>query len=480
MRFLSLLFLLVLLSACAAVPREPLALPGSDAGDRACLAFFTALEREVLAANVRDGAGAPIPDHPWFRSSRFIHGASGHLNGDALAGALLTQDRRARAMELRNLPAAVSDALVAKLPQTDAGTAVDDCGRRLTARLLAADPELNEVRAGVAVADDYITWHRWAGLYPLSRYFILAGVSIWQRGTRASFATEAPEQAPGLRFEPIWRDAVTPVAAVRRLVAAAPRDALGRLDLSELQADLLLGAYAPIIELETDQGHNRIGEPLWEAPGTPNVNVAWPVVYTDVTYTRFNGETIPQLNYVLWFSSRPKAHALDLLGGRLDGITVRITLDNNGAPLLLETMHNCGCYHQHYPLSGLAARARPAYGEPPLVLPSPGPPGAGERLVLRLRDRSHYVFTVYLARAESRDGRPYVLKRYHELRSLPAAEGRRSLFQADGLVPGTRRDEQVIFWVSGVPAPGAMRQLGRHVTAFAGRRHFDDIDLLER
>lgn len=32
----------------------------------------------------------------------------------------------------------------------------------------------------------------------------------------------------------------------------------------------------------------------------------------------------------------------------------------------------------------------------------------------------------------------------------------------------------------GVPEPGAMRQWGRHATAFVGRRHFDDPWLLER
>ena len=32
----------------------------------------------------------------------------------------------------------------------------------------------------------------------------------------------------------------------------------------------------------------------------------------------------------------------------------------------------------------------------------------------------------------------------------------------------------------GVLGPGAMRQWGRHATAFVGRRHFDDPWLLER
>jgi hypothetical protein len=32
----------------------------------------------------------------------------------------------------------------------------------------------------------------------------------------------------------------------------------------------------------------------------------------------------------------------------------------------------------------------------------------------------------------------------------------------------------------GVREPGAMRQWGRHATAFVGRRHFDDHDLFAR
>ena len=37
-----------------------------------------------------------------------------------------------------------------------------------------------------------------------------------------------------------------------------------------------------------------------------------------------------------------------------------------------------------------------------------------------------------------------------------------------------------LFRPMGVPEPGAMRQWGRHATAFVGRRHFDDADLFEK
>ena len=57
---------------------------------------------------------------------------------------------------------------------------------------------------------------------------------------------------------------------------------------------------------------------------------------------------------------------------------------------------------------------------------------------------------------------------------------RRSVFRPDGIVSGSERGERWLFWPMGVPEPGAMRQWGRHATAFVGRRHFDDPALLER
>jgi hypothetical protein len=45
---------------------------------------------------------------------------------------------------------------------------------------------------------------------------------------------------------------------------------------------------------------------------------------------------------------------------------------------------------------------------------------------------------------------------------------------------GTERAERFLFWPMGIASAGAMRQWGRQATAFVGRRHFDDADLLER
>ena len=77
-------------------------------------------------------------------------------------------------------------------------------------------------------------------------------------------------------------------------------------------------------------------------------------------------------------------------------------------------------------------------------------------------------------------GREYEFADYDTLRALPHANGSRSLFRPDGLIAGTERAERVFFWPMGVPSAGAMRQWGHHATAFLGRRHFDDAELISQ
>jgi hypothetical protein len=93
---------------------------------------------------------------------------------------------------------------------------------------------------------------------------------------------------------------------------------------------------------------------------------------------------------------------------------------------------------------------------------------------------THYIERVALVRGTDSLVR-YAFYGYDELRSMPdMAGGRRSAFGPDGRIPGTGRAERLLFWPAGIASAGAMRQWGRHATAFVGRRHFDDADLVER
>jgi hypothetical protein len=111
-----------------------------------------------------------------------------------------------------------------------------------------------------------------------------------------------------------------------------------------------------------------------------------------------------------------------------------------------------------------------------------GPWRPGERPILRIAARTHYIQNVrYGAGPDISTGTAYTFASDDELRRLRNGNnGRYSLFRPDGIVAGTQRAERFLFWPMGVPDPGAMRQWGRHATAFVGRRHFDDAFLIER
>jgi hypothetical protein len=211
----------------------------------------------------------------------------------------------------------------------------------------------------------------------------------------------------------------------------------------------------------------------------PAVDTRRPTVFRRMSHTRFEGRTLLQLNYSVWFPARPASGDFDLLSGRLDGITFRVTLDDDAQPLIYDSMHNCGCYHLFVPTERLRRKPPGAeHAELPLVAQRLALQKG--RVVLRIAHGSHYLQRVYFD-ASPGGGEVYAMADDDALRSLPLANGeRRSLFGPDGIVVGSERGERWLFWPMGIAEPGAMRQWGRHATAFVGKRHFDEAHLIER
>ncbi len=96
-----------------------------------------------------------------------------------------------------------------------------------------------------------------------------------------------------------------------------------------------------------------------------------------------------------------------------------------------------------------------------------------------MSSRAHFVQR--LSFTPHSEGEPYLWDDYTRLRSLEVEAGqRRSMFNKYGIVSGSERPERVLLWPMGIRSPGAMRQWGRHPTAFVGRRHYDDPYLIEQ
>lgn len=453
------------------------------------MAFFNRLDEAIVRAGVSDGMAARVEGFPHLRVSRFLASyAQQNMNDAQFAdwlNRLLELGEQGYRVELANLPAAEAAQLERRLRDFPrelqiADNGVKNCGGRLNAAIFASGPERENLRVAARVPEEYVTWQRVAGLYWLTRIPFAAGVRYWQEGARAIFEAPLPSlpvHGRLVRYVPP-RVAARPAAAI---LANARLSALGIPELQDAERDALFAAFAPEFVIDTAGDADRPGAVGWRNGAAPAVNIARPVVYRRFSHTRYHGRALLQLNYSIWFPERPLASEWDLLGGHLDSLVWRVTLTPTGEPWVFDSIHGCGCYHQFFPTARAALKTRPDTLDETAFVPQSLPAvEPGERLTLRLASGTHYLQRIAAAHAAGNDGIDYRFANDDSLRSLPAGGARKSLFRPDGIVPGTERGERYWFWPMGVPEPGAMRQWGRHATAFVGRRHFDDPDLFEK
>ena len=449
---------------------------------RECAEWYRLLDERVAAAGARDAQDAGVPGFPYLRVSRLLAALRpAALSNDtalqALADRMLALDLEARRYEIMNLP-------VGQFPELrDALQRTQECGRLLRGIDLARPESRDAMLRGAEVPDDYRPANRILGLYWLTRIAFAGGVRRQEEETLAAFRRETAvaEGVSVVRYAP-QTGAPLLRGRVAILLERAADNPLGIPEPSESDLTAMLAAYAPSFEVEVKGDYDRFGALRWlRDTDSPMVDGAQLAVYGHPAWTRYEGRVLLQLVYTLWFSERPPQTEGDLLAGKLDGITWRVTLAPDGEPLVYDAIHPCGCYHMFFPTPRAAARPGPGGIEEWMFSPQSLPRIAdGERPLVRIATGTHYIERVGVVRGTDSLVR-YELRPYGELRSLVRYPGPRAgAFGPDGLVPGTERAERFAFWPMGIASAGAMRQWGRQATAFIGRRHFDDADLLEK
>ena len=480
---------IVALAGCATLER-PFSdhLGAASIPVRDCAAWFAALDEAIDGAGVRDAQETRVPGFPYLRVNRFLSAVKSRARSDAemqaFALRLAALDYDARKAEIANLPQERIETLPAQVAsgsRSEAVTRTRQCAHLLR-EVDASNPETREMLlAHAEVPDDYSTALRVAGLYALTRYPFAAGVRGLESEMSAAFARAPDSTLLVVRYAPPPAQQRSREAIGRLLVASADNPlGLPEPDAQDL-ADVL-AAYAPSFEVEIGGDFDRFGQLRWlRERKTPSVDAAEQVVYAHTSRTLYRGKVLLQLVYTIWFPERPPREEGDILAGTLDGVVWRVTLAPDGEPLVYDTIHPCGCYHLFFPTPRARVLPRPneidEWAFSPYQLPRVRD---GERPVLRVATRTHYIERVSLVRGMDSVAR-YELRDYNELRSLRRLEGgSRSAFAPDGLVPGTERPERLVYWPMGIRSAGAMRQWGRHATAFVGRRHFDDAHLFEQ
>lgn len=450
--------------------------------------WFARVDAALAERGLVDPGTVRIDGFPQLRVDRFLASLKDHAMLEPEFAAWLESLRRldaaTRPEEFANLPTEAAQALLAAWPPGESFEhAMQRCGQRLL-RLSLSRPEYKRrILQSIDVPDAYQTWKRYLGVYAVAQYAAAWGVARLHRELAESFrkpAAQLPVQGRLLRYRPP-QDAALRRASVGTLMQRAYDNPLAVPELTPQQMQQLFEHFAPLWEIDTRNDGDKIGRVLLDIDGMPRIYRLEPTVYVAHAFTRRHGKVLLQLIYQVWFPEREKTGMFDLYGGPLDSVVWRVTLSPEGAPIAYDSIHACGCYYMLFPGPGYRAIAPRDGAEAvlsPKLIPSLQP---GQRLLLRLQSRTHYLQQVTPVADAGHDASTYVWQEAEQLRSLPLPGGaRRSLFGNDGVVEASERSERFLLWPFGVASPGAMRQWGTHAIAFTGRRHFDDAFLLEK
>jgi hypothetical protein len=472
---------LFLLIALMAVTTACAHAPDAEPATASCRNLIARVDARIEERNVGDAQASRVEGFPYFRIDRFLASFRGELSAPDVfnewVSRLRTLDREARQVELQNLGAA------------NIFSTVEACAQKL----LEADREHGTFQAALINATraprHYDDAARAVGLYPVTQIGVALGFERWKDQNLPTFNASTSASTNGVIHYGLSRRPLLSPDEVAALIALSSQNALG---IADLEGSLLIDfarQFSPVFSVQQETLDDQIGRPYWPSrtAATPQVDRTDPTIYVRLAHTRFKGEVLPQIVYTIWFPARTREGAFDLLSGNLDGLTWRVTLGRDGKPLLYDTFHACGCYHLFFPVAPVTrVEVEQDHDLREAVLvPHEGPVlTIDERVVVHLKAGSHYISALSVSSDPSVD---VILRVENEmvgpafgLRSLPLApDGRRSLFDPHGIVPGTERAERFLLWPMGIANAGAMRQWGTHATAFVGERHADDAFLLE-
>ena len=319
------------------------------------------------------------------------------------------------------------------------------------------------------IADNYSRRNRLLGLYAITNIFARPSMNGYRDDMAQRF--RRPTRLP-IRHYLVEDFSGTPPTPAE----LAP-NALDMPIPSAGAQRALLNAYAPVVSVANTLAYNQPGS-VQINHGVPSIDYHAPSAYTWLSWTRYKGHNLLQLNYQFWFSERPKEGSFDLYGGPLDSIIWRVTLKPDGNVLFYDSIHGCGCYHKVYPVArGLTPRDDGPTA--PVFYPGVVPNARTERISLVIEPDTHYI-----VRAEKfirgQQIERYTLQDVNILRAMPNDQQNIvSLYDSAGLIPISQRAERRILWPLGVPSAGTMRQPGTHAIAFIGKRHFDDAQLVD-
>ncbi len=459
--------------------------------DEKAMFFFKELDRLTKFHGVRDGSRSPVFGFPYLRTDRFLEALKNKIRGSEQENSWLEwlqqMDLQSRRKEIANLP----ETAIATLADYAGIAAHPDTVYRQTVlyshRLLANDRHdphfVERVRKAVFVPDEYSSFMRWIGLYPLAGIPVTIATSLSNsryRKWHKARPGELPIQGILKSFVPQKVDLGAEKNDIEKLFNPGNLDCLGLPKLDQDHVQVLAQEFAPVIIQDVSAPYDRFGRVVWQS-NRVFIDSSRPAVYFYISHTFLDGKPALQLNFAVWYAERAGEGTPWIEKGPLDGLTYRLTLDGKGKPAMIDIMNNCGCYHFFVPQKERIRKIMIKPGEIEPLIPVWMPVGFPEkRIQLQVSSGWHQTQRIE-AENSPLENTGYELIPYESLESLPKENGRHeSVFTDKGIMKNSWRIEPYFFFSMGVSNVGYMRQRNHHAVKLVGRDHFTNPYLFDK
>jgi hypothetical protein len=454
-----------------------------------CQAFLKTLDEGVDRSGVRDAASYPIPGFPYLRANRFLLFLKDKIKiregREQWTRWMQKLDLEAREKEISNLP----KDLVSSFPYEQGAAPtreqlyerVKSCSNRLFEHDRARPDFYETLNPLVDVPDEYSFPMRAIGLYPLVAIPIAVLTDSSRKRIRSWYEAnlqDLPVDGRLRSFTPAETISLSE-EEIQAIIDSSKKNPLGVPLPDENPGRRIVEHFAPVFIQDVSAPYDQVGRLVWKGD-CPDVDQEKPTVYYYFSNAFLKGKPILQINYVIWYSERAGQRAPSIERGRLDGLTLRVSLDDHGKPFMVDVVNDCGCYHFFAPEKERVDRiiSKPLRFDPfvpqwsPDILP-------GQRLGVRLNSGWHQVQRLIAAK-DFPDSNPYELVPYDVLEALPREDGRtKSIFNSKGIAKCSKRIERFILFSMGIHKIGSMRQRGHHAIELIGRSQFDDPTLFD-
>jgi hypothetical protein len=482
-----LVLLFIFVSGCVPSLSKPTSL--SLKKPEGCKEFLERLDESVKKAGVRDASSISIPGFPYLRTNRFLAFLKETLKDEERGEWVRWMqqvDLQSREKELRNLP----DQAVLSVEFEDGKKAdretliaqVNSCSSLLLNHEQNGSDFYNILYPRVEVPNEYSFFLRTIGLYPLIALPVALVTESSREKIRKRFDTDLkdlPIDGHLRTFAPKKVERL-PDHEVREIIEKSKRNPLGIPLLDRGQEEKLVWSFAPVFIQDVVASYDRLGQVVWKGDRV-DIDPEKPTVYYYLSHAFLKGKPILQINYVIWYSERAGERAPSIELGHLDGLTARVSLDDQGKVFMVDVENNCGCYHFFAPEKDRIDQVLPrALRFDPFVAQWLPAIPSGEHLGIRINSGWHQVQRL-IPIGHVADSIPYAIMPYDVLETLPHEEGRtESIFNSKGIVKGSKRVERFILFSMGIPSIGSMRQRGHHATELIGKETFDNPYLFDQ